>query len=233
MKTQKITMVAAFLILTLTACKKENTTETIVDAQGTTQVVDMHNAQNALDWQGTYAGTLPCASCPGIETHIVLMDDGTFVKSMHYMGEGDDVKYVKGDFTWFEDGTIIALDGNQYKVAENQMIMLDEDGNEVSGDMAALYVLHKTQLTEVPDANLGTHVLGFTADDGSDVQIVLDNDSDVPTATVTKGEFESTLEQTEAWAKGAAYEKSGVKLHMQGDKGKLEMDGKEIVLTAK
>lgn len=45
----------------------EDTSKSIApgSADGTTnpQLNDGHNAQNALDWFGTYEGTLPCADC--------------------------------------------------------------------------------------------------------------------------------------------------------------------------
>ena len=47
-------------------------------AEASAAVPDMHNAQNALDWNGTYQGLLPCASCEGIATELVLNDDGTY-----------------------------------------------------------------------------------------------------------------------------------------------------------
>ena len=51
-------------------------------AAGGTETVagmpDMHTAETSLDYQGTYAGTLPAADCPGIETRLTLKKDGTF-----------------------------------------------------------------------------------------------------------------------------------------------------------
>lgn len=45
-------------------------------AAGGTETVagmpDMHTAETSLDYQGTYAGTLPAADCPGIETRLTL-----------------------------------------------------------------------------------------------------------------------------------------------------------------
>ena len=40
--------------------------------------VDNHTARNALDWPGSYEGTLPCADCPGIRTRLTLMKDGRY-----------------------------------------------------------------------------------------------------------------------------------------------------------
>ena len=43
-----------------------------------TAVVDMHNAENSLDIEGTYTGTLPAADCPGIKTTLTLNNDKSF-----------------------------------------------------------------------------------------------------------------------------------------------------------
>ena len=45
----------------LTACGGNSRQKT------TAGVPDMHNAENALDYQGTYKGVFPAADCPGIE----------------------------------------------------------------------------------------------------------------------------------------------------------------------
>ena len=45
----------------------------------------MHNSRNSLNWAGVYAGTLPCADCPGIQTRLTLGNDGTFEKQSRYL----------------------------------------------------------------------------------------------------------------------------------------------------
>ena len=63
------------------------TTETKTDSIASVAPVtdDGHNAQNSLDWAGTYEGTLPCADCPGIKTTITLKDDNTYTISEEYL----------------------------------------------------------------------------------------------------------------------------------------------------
>lgn len=142
MKIKKLSILTAILLLSFTACKKEE--KTVVVEENTTQVVDAHNAQNSLDWAGSYFGTLPCASCAGIETQITLNDDGTFTKSTHYIDtEYNEVEEVQGNFSWSADGNIVTLDENEYKVAENQLIMLDHEGKEITDDLAEYYILTK------------------------------------------------------------------------------------------
>ena len=54
----------------------------------------------------------------------------------------------KGNFVWSEDGGKIQLklkDNEVYNflVGENKLIMLDQDGNEVTGELAEQYILNK------------------------------------------------------------------------------------------
>lgn len=120
------------------------------DTLTTNDVVDDHNAQNALDWSGTYKGILPCADCEGIETELELNKDNTFELDRKYLGKATETKDdSKGNFTWV-DGNTIKLEGIpegessvHYKIEENRIRQLDMSGKEVTGDMAEKYVLLK------------------------------------------------------------------------------------------
>ncbi|MCM4166517.1 hypothetical protein KCTC52924_03453 [Arenibacter antarcticus] len=109
---------------------------------------DMHTSQIALDWVGTYEGTLPCASCEGIKTKISLTADGTYNSDIEYMGEEDGKFTENGKFKWNAKGDIITLqmaDGGKqmYKVEENAIVFLNSDGEVNTGQLAAYYVLPK------------------------------------------------------------------------------------------
>lgn len=105
---------------------------------------DMHNAENSLDIAGTYTGTLPAADCPGIKTTLVLNNDHTFALTSEYL-ERDSKFTDKGKYS--VDGNILTLTtGDQttrYKIGENTVTMLDGDGNEITGDLAPMFVLKK------------------------------------------------------------------------------------------
>jgi heat shock protein HslJ len=108
-----------------------------------------HNSRNSLDWQGTYAGTLPCASCEGIRTTLTLAADGTFTRELAYLGEPGAPVNETGAFTWNDAGSAITLasgsgQGQQYQVGENRLWHLDRSGNRIAGDLANRYVLDKT-----------------------------------------------------------------------------------------
>ena len=114
-----------------------------------TNVVDAHNSQNSLDWEGVYKGILPCADCEGIEIEIILNSDLTFVKKTKYLGkENFNGIDEKGSFTWNKEGSTIILQqinegSNQYKVCENTLTHLDMEGKIIKGDLAEKYILKK------------------------------------------------------------------------------------------
>lgn len=113
----------------------------------TTQAPDAaHNAANALDWQGSYRGILPCADCEGIETLIVLFDDGTYRRETKYLGEDNKIFSERGEFQWNAAGDSVTLGGvspEHYFVAENRLIRLAQNGKRIGGALADNYILSK------------------------------------------------------------------------------------------
>lgn len=108
-----------------------------------------HSSKNALDWDGTYKGIVPCADCEGIETTLVLGKELTYTLKTKYLGKSDaKVFEEKGKFNWDKSGQIITLDGikdapNKYFVGENKIIQLDMNGKKITGEQADLYILKK------------------------------------------------------------------------------------------
>lgn len=115
-------------------------------AEAGTEVVDMHHAENALDYHGTYKGTLPAADCSGIVTTLSLSADGRYALHMEYL-ERDVAFDEQGAFE--VEGNLLVLtpdDGGQggcYKVEENRLRMLDGDRKPITGELADHYVLQK------------------------------------------------------------------------------------------
>ncbi len=107
------------------------------------------NSATSLDWNGTYKGTVPCASCEGIETTLTLNIDRTYKLSTHYFGRNDALEEDDmGTFSWDKTGSIITLENvsngpTQYKVGENRLWQLDKKGNMITGDLADHYILTK------------------------------------------------------------------------------------------
>jgi len=117
-----------------------------------------HNSRNALDWWGTYAGTLPCADCAGIETVVTLSREGTYRREQRYLGKADDPFVDEGSVEWDAAGRHIRLfAGGEvlqvYQVGENRLFHLDQAGDRIGGDLAARYELVK----RMSDSRLEDH----------------------------------------------------------------------------
>lgn len=151
---KKAGLVLAVSSLVFFSCKGEgkSTTDNSENNIPEQVLVDEHNAKTSLDWDGTYTGTLPCASCSGIETTLKLNPDLTFELTQLYLdvNEGEEDSFTeKGTFTWGEKGTNITLnleDGtSMYKITEDAIIALDADGKVVEGELAKHYILKKVE----------------------------------------------------------------------------------------
>lgn len=153
MNTKQILNTSLIGLLLVMGCndkaKQENqATEPAMEA---TPVPDAATSQNSLDWNGTYQGTLPCADCEGIATALTLNNNLTFTYQSKYLGKSDSIFVSTGSFRWNDKGSDITLsidDGSvkQFKVGENQLFMLDQEGNRITGDLADKYILKKDQV---------------------------------------------------------------------------------------
>ncbi len=154
MKKVIFTIMTVALFASCNGTKKQSEGQENATIQATEVVTpaatDGHNAQNSLDYQGTYQGTIPAASGDGIEV-VVVLQDSTYVRtSTHTKGtEKPVVTTEEGKYTWNADGTTIVLEGaqaessNQYFVAEGQLMTLDMEGKKVEGELAESYNLKK------------------------------------------------------------------------------------------
>lgn len=111
------------------------------------------NSMTSLDWNGVYTGVMPCADCEGIETTLQLMKDKTYKLTRIYKGKSSEPFTSSGTFTWDANGANIQLSGEEpgkFKVGENLLMQLDQDGNRITGELADKYVLTKdmTGITE-------------------------------------------------------------------------------------
>ena len=149
---KKSIFIFGIFLLTMMGCKNEEKKEVVTDQtmdEIVSDVIDDHNSQNALDWAGVYEGTTPCADCEGIKTVLEITNDNTYTLSMIYLGkpESDNEYSQKGSFKWDDSGMNIILktDGEpmKLKVGENQIWMLDGDGNVIDGEIGELFILKK------------------------------------------------------------------------------------------
>lgn len=149
---KKIYLVFVLAVAVLASCNtKKSEGSSSAEAAKTTAAVetkapDTHNAQNALDVDGTYEGKLPAASGGGMKVVITLNKD-TYKKSVTYDKDTSKTFDTTGKFSWDKSGSIITLETetvpNKYFVGENKLTQLDTQGNKVTGPNADLYVLTK------------------------------------------------------------------------------------------
>lgn len=140
---------AVFIAIACAACSGKAPDAPLAGPGSEPAAVDAaHNSRNAVDWPGTYTGTLPCADCAGIRTTIRLGADGGFERELVYVGKSDMPVRDAGSFAWNDAGSIVTLEtasgeAQQYQVGENRLFHLDRDGSRVAGDLADRYVLDK------------------------------------------------------------------------------------------
>lgn len=108
---------------------------------------DEHNSYNSLDWNGTYEGVLPCADCEGIKTTVILETDGKFTVNAEYLGKESALMDMEGEMEWSDDGNRIVLATEDekmlFQVQEGSLLMLDQEGNVITGELADAYLLEK------------------------------------------------------------------------------------------
>ena len=148
------------LILLLSACTpQETTTPASTPAAASTIAVSQPAAEPAASaastaaqpdaqWVGRYYGVLPCASCEGIETTLILQGDGSYLLTETYKQRQPFTEKTEGRFTWRKPQEVFQLDKaggeRRYQIGNSQIWALDADGKQVEGELANLYILKQT-----------------------------------------------------------------------------------------
>ena len=131
---------AALATLLLVACP----TAPPVEHTGTTASPDpAHTSRNALDWAGSYVGTLPCADCPGIDTTIAFTPEGGYTMGEIYQDSDSSAFATKGTWTVREDGKTLLLDPEDKEeydhwyevVSPTELRMLDREGKPIDSKL--------------------------------------------------------------------------------------------------
>lgn len=111
-------------------------------------VTDSHTTRNSLDWQGYYTGTIPCASCEGIQVWLKLSESGKTTRYNmieNYLGKKDGVFRSSGHAAWRANGSVIDLKGSDENralfIGENFAEFINAEQNRASG--RSDYTLHK------------------------------------------------------------------------------------------
>jgi len=106
------------------------------------------SCNNKKAHEGEYAGTMPCADCEGIYTEIMLDGNNYTIKRI-YKGKGDEAQNTfidKGTYTYDPNTNMVTLNGDEsehYRIGDGSLIALDMDGNEITGQLAGMYILKK------------------------------------------------------------------------------------------
>jgi heat shock protein HslJ len=169
---KKIFLMTCIATVALTGCKPKQTADTQPITIG-------DNARAGVDWAGTYIGVIPCADCSGIDTRVTLNRDGAFTMSQRYEGR-EGVFDEKGTFTWSALGNSVTFNGLsdntkvRFLVSEGKITMLNQEGNQITGELADNYVL-----TKVHPALLGkkwklSELAGKAVDARPEAYIILD-----------------------------------------------------------
>lgn len=147
MKTFLVNFFSVLLLIFLSSCNSNKKKEAPLENEPTQETVG-DTSENSLDWAGTYEGELPCADCEGIKTVVTINNDNTYVTKEIYLGKEVKPFETAGTFEWDEKEQKIILsdaDRHSYFVGENTLTYLDEEGNKITGDLEALYILNKVK----------------------------------------------------------------------------------------
>lgn len=146
-----LTFITSLALISCKTKKEESTKQSIIqiNQKDTLHVTssDSHSSKTSLDWVGIYEGILPCADCAGIKTTVTLNKDESIKVVSEYMKRNKKLK-DEGHFKWTADNNALYLDTKDknrffYKVGENKLIVLSEEGEEMKGLLANKYVLIK------------------------------------------------------------------------------------------
>lgn len=153
MKVKYVVALAIFAVSasTMVSCKKTNKEDagTTVKTEEVAYEDLGDNSRTSLDWAGTYVGTIPCADCEGILQTLEIKEDGTYKETSQYQGvENAQEFYEEGKFEWDASGSKLTLTSKEGEVSylavhEGSVLLLDKDGEEITGALAESYRLQK------------------------------------------------------------------------------------------
>ena len=99
---------------------------------------------------GTFEGTLPAASGPGIETTLILNQNRTFELGLYYIDEEEGTFLERGNYTVTGDVIEIQPQNDEpeyYQIASDgeSVRRLDNMKQPITGELAGYYILKRTQ----------------------------------------------------------------------------------------
>lgn len=119
------------------------------NTQSNETVDNIDTLENSEQFSGAYAGTTPCADCPGIYTVVEFSADQTYHENRKYLER--DAEFLDNG-KWEKVDSIITityadtsgLEPRHFKVVDDSTIkMLDRDKQEVTTELAQYYILKR------------------------------------------------------------------------------------------
>ncbi|WP_169777138.1 copper resistance protein NlpE [Campylobacter mucosalis] len=124
---------AIFFIIFLAGCA--------TDKAEITQCVNENCVVKEISVIGVYETTLPCADCDGIKATLTLKTDNKFELKLEYL-QDNDIDLQSGKYA-IKDGIITTInlykEKRLYKIDGLNLKMLDEEANEISGELSEFY----------------------------------------------------------------------------------------------
>ncbi len=112
-------------------------------------------SENSLDWTGVYQGVLTESRHLRVETTLTLNIDHTYVMTCKVLNEDGEPKIYRGLFAWMSGGGAVMLNDvgdhpSMFKLGENQLFQLDDNGKLVKGSEDGRVVLRKISEAAMP-----------------------------------------------------------------------------------
>ncbi|QTD45648.1 copper resistance protein NlpE [Ottowia testudinis] len=123
----------------------------VAAAGGAQAAPDTHGARDAVDWAGTYMGTLPSASGGGYRTVLVLRDNDRYSLQQDIEHKGKMESFsATGRFTWDKAGSTITLDdkgdkGDKQRFFVSEGFVEQQGATPPAANMAKNYQLMRMQ----------------------------------------------------------------------------------------
>lgn len=100
--------------------------------------------------EGNFEGIIPCADCEGIKAELTIKSDSTYTFKFTYLGTDAAPYEAAGNWQIDKKGRLVLLasDGKRVEqyfkiVSQNEVKMLDGDGNEIIGTNLNFSLLRK------------------------------------------------------------------------------------------
>lgn len=229
MKLKNIFSPLVLLLLFSIGCQNKKALKS-KEAKTSKTIVDTHDSEFSIDWDGTYFGMLPCESCLGISRMITLHNDGTFIEMTEHLNSGQKPIVKEGQFQWNENKRVIACNENFYLVGEDVLYFLQKGSGTKQDKLDKKPMLYKVDLKLTQSTKEGYTFEKYRGSDKKEYNVLFITSTKVPTVYIQSQGFKRILSQTQAWAKGAEYFGSNISLVAKNKTLLLSIDQKSIQL---